>query len=127
MTDISNMPRWEDSGAVWEQVSEGPIQVGTSIHSYIKTLGKTVMFDLRVTEFEANRTFSVEAVAGRTRGTKVSYVLVPVEERKTRLIRVTDAQFHGIAKVLQPFVGLITRRTGDLEARNLKRNLERKR
>jgi uncharacterized membrane protein len=127
MTDISNMLRWEDSGAVWKQVSDGPIQVGSSIQSSIKALGRTVIFDLRVTEFEPNRTFSVEAVAGRTRGTRVSYGLAPVEDGKTRLIRVTDARFHGVLSVLQPFAGLITRRTGDLEARSLKRILERKR
>jgi len=124
MVDISNMPRWEDSRAVWKQMSEGPIQVGTSIQSAITFLGRTVTFDLRITEFEPNRTFSVEVVAGRTKGTKISYLLVPVEGRKTRLSRVTDGRFHGFAKLLQPFVGPITRRTGDLEARNLKRLLE---
>ena len=127
MTDISNMPRWEDSGAVWKQMSEGPIQVGTSIQSSITFLGRTVTFDLRVTEFEPNRVFSVEAVAGRTRGTKVTYLLVPVEDRKTSLSRVTDARSYGIAKVLQPFVGLITKRTGALEARNMKRIMESQR
>ena len=124
MTDISNMPRWEDSGAVWKQMSEGPIEVGTPIQSTITFLGRPVTFDLRVTEFERHRTFSVEAVAGRTRGTKVSYLLTPVGDRKTRLSRVTDARFHGIAKLLQPFVGPITQRTGALEARNLKRIME---
>lgn len=127
MTDISNMPRWEDSGAVWKQMSEGPIQVGTSIQSSITFLGRTVTFDLRVTEFEPNRVFSVEAVAGRTRGTKVTYLLVPVDDRKTTLSRVTDARFHGILKVLQPFAGPITKRTGALEARNVKRIMESQR
>jgi uncharacterized membrane protein len=127
MTDISNMPRWEDSGAVWKQMSAGPIQVGTSIQSSITKLGRTVTFDLRVTEFDPNRTFSVEAVAGRTKGTTVSYLLAPVEAGKTRLSRVTDTRFHGILKVLQPLSGAITKRTGALEARNVKRILESER
>jgi carbon monoxide dehydrogenase subunit G len=127
MTDISNMPRWEDSGAVWKQMSGGPIQVGTPIQSSITKLGRTVTFDLRVTEFEPNRTFSVEAVAGRTRGTTVSYLLVPVGESRTRLSRVTNARFHGILKLLQPLSGAITKRTGALEARNVKRILESER
>ncbi len=84
------------------------------------------MFDLRVTEFEANRLFSFESTTGRTRGTKVSYLLVPVDGRKTKLSRVTDARFHGIAKVMNPFVGPITKRTGELEARNVKRIMESK-
>ena len=127
ITDISNMPRWEDSGAVWKQMSAGPIQVGTSIQSSITKLGRTVTFDLRVTAFDPNKTFSVEAVAGRTKGTTVSYLLAPVETGKTRLSRVTDARFHGILKVLQPLSGAITKRTGALEARNVKRILESER
>jgi uncharacterized membrane protein len=127
MTDISNMPLWEDSRAVWKQMSEGPIQVGTCIQSSITAFGRTLTFDLRVTEFEPNRIFAVEAVAGRTKGTKISYVLAPVESGKTRLSRETDAQFHGIARALQPFAGPITRRTGDLEARNVKRIMESER
>ena len=124
ITDISNMPVWEDSGAVWKQMSEGPIQVGALIQSSISALGRTVTFHLRVIEFEPNRAFSVEAVAGRTKGTKISYLLQPVESGKTRLSRVTDAQFHGIVRALQPFAGFITRRTGDMEARSVKRVME---
>ena len=54
----------------------------------------------------------------------MSYLLAPVGDRKTRLSRGTDARFHGIAKLPQPFVGPITKRTGALEARNLKRIME---
>lgn len=124
MVDISNMPRWEDSRAVWKQQNEGPIQVGTPIQSSITMLGRTVTFDLRVSDFEPNRKFSVEALAGRTKGTNVTYLLAPMEGGKTRLRRVTDARFHGALKVLQPLAGFITNRTGDSEAANLKRILE---
>lgn len=124
MVDVSNMARWEDSGAVWKQMSKGQIQVGTPIQSFITKFGRTVTFDLRVVVFEPNKTFSVEAIAGRTRGTRISYLLAPVDGGKTRLHRVTDARLHGALKVLQPLVGFITRWTGDLEARNLKRLLE---
>jgi uncharacterized protein YndB with AHSA1/START domain len=124
MVDVSNMARWEDSGALWKQTSEGPIQVGTPIQSSITKFGRTVTFDLQVVEFEPNETFSVESVAGRTRGTRISYVLAPVEGGKTRLHRVSDARFQGALQMLQPVAGFITRRTGDLEARNLKRLVE---
>ena len=124
MTDISNLPRWEDSGAVWKQMSEGPIQVGTPIQSSITKLGRTVTFDLRVTEFEPYRTFSVEALAGRARGTSVRYVLTPVTDQQTRLSRETVAQFHGILILLQPLAASITKRTGALEVRNVKRIME---
>ena len=124
MVDVSNMSRWEDSGAVWKLMSEGQIQVGTLIQSSITKFGRTVTFDLRVVDFDPNRALSVEAIAGRTRGTKISYALAPVEGGKTRLHRVTEARFHGALKLLQPLAGSITKRTGDLEARNLKRLLE---
>ncbi len=30
MTDISNMPRWEDSHAEWKPTSDGPIDLGST-------------------------------------------------------------------------------------------------
>jgi hypothetical protein len=124
MVDISNMPRWEDSGAVWIQVSEGPLQAGSLIRSSITALGRTATFELRLAAFDPPRTFSVESMAGITKGTKIEYRLVPIDDRSTEVSRTTDARFHGIAKLLQPVAGMITRRTGRLELRNLKRLLE---
>jgi uncharacterized membrane protein len=110
MIDISNMPEWEDSRAEWKQTSEGPIDSGSTFQSSIRFLGREVKFDLRITEFEPNRTFAVEALNGFGKGTKMSYLMEPVEGGKTRLRRVTEVQLHGLAKVLRPFQAPLTRR-----------------
>lgn len=124
MLDISNMPRWEDSGAVWRQTSVGPIGVDTTFQSSVHLLGRNTLFNLRVTAFEPNRTFTVEAVDGFGRGTKISYVLEPIEARRTRLRRVTEAELHGVASLLRPFAALIVRKTATIEADNVKREME---
>lgn len=88
MLDISNMPKWEDSRAKWSQTSEGPIDVGTTFRSSISILRRQSKYDLRITEFEPNRKFTIEALNGFGRGTKIGYVMEPIEDGKTRLSRV---------------------------------------
>lgn len=124
MLDISNMPRWEDSHAEWKQTSVGPIGVDTTFQSTVHLLGRTTLFNLRVTEFEPNRSFTVETVDGRARGTMISYVLEPLEGRRTKLRRVTEAELHGVVSLLRPFAGLIVGKAASIEANNVKRLVE---
>jgi hypothetical protein len=124
ITDISNMPKWEDSKAVWKQTSDGSIQVGSTIQSAITFLGRTVVFELRVATFDPSEDFTVEAATGRSKGTRISYLMEPVEGRKTRLRRVTDVRFRGLARVMQAVAGPIVRWTGELEVRNLQRLMQ---
>ena len=94
MTDISNMPQWEENQADWKQTSEGPIESGTTFQiisrpSIGRPFGWEMKSNLRITEFEPNRKFATEATSGFLEGTKISYLMEPVEGDKTRLSRVT--------------------------------------
>ncbi len=94
MTDISNMPQWEENQADWKQTSEGPIESGTTFQiisrpSIGRPFGWEMKTNLRITEFEPNRKFATEATSGFLEGTKISYLMEPVEGDKTRLSRVT--------------------------------------
>ena len=124
MIDIANMPKWEDSHAEWKQTSVGPIDVGTTFQSSVRFLGLEVKTDLRITEFEPNRKLAAEAMNGIGKGTKISYLMAPVEVNKTKLSRVTEVHLHGLAKLLQPFQAPLTRWTGGMEANNVKRIVE---
>lgn len=124
MVDISNMPKWEDGRAEWKQTSEGPITIGTTFQSSIRFFGRQFVGNLRITEFEPNRKFSVEGLDTFARGTKITYLMHPVEGGKTRLRRITEVELHGLAKLLRPIQAPIVRRTGELEANNVKRLLE---
>jgi uncharacterized membrane protein len=124
MIDIANMPKWEDSHAEWKQTSSDPIDRGTTFQSSVRFLGLEVKTDLRITEFEPNRKFAVEAVNGFGKGTKISYLLASVEGNKTKLSRVTEVHLHGLAKLLQPIQAPLTRWTGGMEANNVKRIVE---
>ena len=124
MVDISNMPKWEDSGAEWKRTSEGFVGLGATFHFSIHTLGRHVQGNLRIVDFEPNRKFAVEAIDGFGRGTKLTYLMEPVEDTKTRLRRVSDVRLHGLAKLLRPLQGLAVRRAGRIEAENVKHLLE---
>jgi hypothetical protein len=123
MVDSSNMHLWEDSGAHWAQTSEGPVDLDTTFTSSIRKLGREMKTDLRVAEFELNKTFAVEATSGFAKGTRLRYVMASVEGGKTRLNRVTDMRLRGLARLLRPIEG-ITKVTGEMEAKSVKRVME---
>lgn len=124
MLDISNMPRWEDGGAEWRQTSEGPINVGTTFQYSVPILGRHLVGHHIVVEFDPHRKFTVEAIDGFGRGTRISYVMESVEGGKTRLRRLTNVEFHGLAKLLRPFQAMAVKRAGRIEAENVKHLLE---
>src|SRR5207245_7643506 len=114
MTDISNMPQWEENQADWKQTSEGPIDSGTTFQiRYRPSIGRAVGWEmktnLRITEFESNRKFATEATSGFLEGTKISYLMEPVEGDRTRLSRVTEFRFHGLARLMRPFQAPLAR------------------
>jgi len=80
--------------------------------------------NLRITEFEPNRKFATEATSGFLEGTKISYLMEPVEGEKTRLSRVTEFRFHGLARLMRPFQAPLARRDGEVEISGVKRILE---
>jgi Polyketide cyclase / dehydrase and lipid transport len=132
MTDISNMPHWEENQADWKQTSEGPIDAGTTFQtisrpSIGRPFGWEVKTNLRITEFEPNRKFAIEATSGFLEGTKISYLMEPLESEKTRLSRVTEFRFHGLARLMRPFQAPLARRDGGVEVSGVKRILESQR
>jgi hypothetical protein len=122
--DVSNVPHWEDSGAVWKPTTEGPIGSGSTYQSSIRFRRWEYKADLRIVEFEPNSKFSVEALSGFGKGTRITYLMESVDGGRTRLRRVTEMRLHGPAKLLRPLQAPLLRRTGRMEANNLKRILE---
>ncbi len=79
--------------------------------------------ELRVAEFEVDRTFAVEATSGFAKGTRIRYVMAAVDDGSTRLNRVTELRLRGLARLLRPFEA-ISKLTGEMEAKSVKRVME---
>ena len=124
MTDISNKPKWGDVGEEMKQTSEGPFAAGTTLQLSGAFLGRHVTYDLRITEFEPIRKFTAEFTNGFIKGTKVSYLMEPVESGKTKLTRMTEGQLNGLSKILQPFMIRRTRRSSEEDVTKVKHALE---
>ena len=43
MTDISNIPQWEENHADWKQTSEGPNRVGDNLSDHIPTVHRPTL------------------------------------------------------------------------------------
>ena len=129
MTDISNMSQWEENQADWKLTSEGPIDSGATFQivsrpSIGRAFGWEMKTNLRITEFEPNRKFTTEATSGFLEGTRISYLMEPVEGDKTRLSRATEFKFHGLSRLMGPFQAPLARRDGGVEISGVKRILE---
>jgi hypothetical protein len=75
-------------------------------------------------DFELNKKFTAEFTNGFIRGVKVSYIMEAVEGGKTKLARVTEGQFHGLSKILQPFMPRRARQSNEEDVTKVKLAVE---
>jgi hypothetical protein len=124
MTDVSNKPKWGDVGEEMKKTSGGPFGAGTTLQLSGSFLGRHVAYDLRIMDFELNKKFTAEFTNGFIRGVKVSYIMEAVEGGKTKLARVTEGKFHGLSKILQPFMSRRARQSNEEDVTKVKLAVE---
>ena len=64
LTDGRNRSQWDTTVISEEVTSEGPVGVGSTIHTRMLAMGREVDFDWRVTAFEAPTRMSIVSTAG---------------------------------------------------------------
>ncbi|MGD8406286.1 MAG: SRPBCC family protein [Anaerolineales bacterium] len=64
VTDLSNDPQWQSSIESVEQVSDGPIGVGSTWRYETKFLGRKNETEIQMTSYEPPRQSTVKAVSG---------------------------------------------------------------
>ena len=63
-TDGRNRPRWDSTVVFEELTSPGPVGVGSTIHTRMRTMGRESDFDWRVTEFDRPTRMAIVSTAG---------------------------------------------------------------
>jgi uncharacterized membrane protein len=113
---VRNHPRW-DPDMQLEQVSDGPIGVGTIIHRRNTHSGTPIEGTMQVVEFEPNRAFGVviHDGASETRG----WVTFQAEsDERTKLT--ISAEFVDMDESMESVIAPLMQRS----ARNIKRLIE---
>jgi hypothetical protein len=125
MTDLSNSPRWTQSGSTLHQTSAGPLGVGSTIESRRRLLGR---FDIKsqalvLTKVEPNRVFSYTGKVPLIRLGDSRFVFESTEEG-TRLTWSSEGELAWAVRWLQPAFDRLVRWGQGIELANIKRLIE---
>lgn len=99
-----NLDKWFvlRPGEVVKKTSEGPIAIGSTGRLTGQFARQNVAFDVRVTEFEPEKKITIEYTSGSFKGSRKTYLLEPLEAGgRTRLIHISEGEFHGFWRVLE--------------------------
>lgn len=113
LAEFENIPKWNYAIAETNQLSDGPVGVGT-IYRQVRTQPSMSEETFEVTEFEPSRRLAIRGGFGPLEGT-MTYDLEP-DDGGTRLTNSADLEGHGLAKIAAP---LASGRISEAVAANL--------
>jgi uncharacterized protein YndB with AHSA1/START domain len=121
ITDPGNLPEWQGTATV-EQLTPGPVGVGTRFREVRQLLGRRVESISEVSAYEPDRRFDLRIVSGPA----------PVDDRwafeavdgGTRVHFSTEGRAPRLLRPLEPVLAMILRRRREAHHRRLKRALE---
>jgi len=122
-TDLSKVPKWDTHVLEAKQTSAGPLGLGATLELREKIENIITTQSQRVTEYEPNRKFSVEATSGPGKGTMITFGMETVEG-KTRFTSSDNVRLNGFYNLVGPFVTRMLRKAVANSVGNVKRILE---
>ncbi len=122
VTDPAKLPEWQTNTAEVEQITDGPVRVGTRLREVHMGFGRRLEQVVEVAEYQPPRCFALKVLSGS----------LPIDGRwdfepdagGTRLTLTVEGRVAGWLRVLQPLVAVATRRQMLAHHRRLKRTLE---
>jgi hypothetical protein len=120
--DIANDRLWQTTLAESEQLTDGPMGVGTKVREVRHFLGLRIELAWEVTEFEPNRRSAIKGVSGPV-PLSGGYHLEPIDA-ETRFTVRGELDAHGLFKLAEPVFARITARELEANLGHLKDLLE---
>ncbi len=113
ISDFTNAPKWGlwDEGK-GEQTSEGPVGVGTTFQWWEKYLGKRMVYDLQITEWEPNKKFTFWVPKLATGEPGIFVARLESMEGKTRLAMDVGFEASGLRKLIRSLFAYGVKREG---------------
>ncbi|OGO56928.1 MAG: hypothetical protein A2Z32_00960 [Chloroflexi bacterium RBG_16_69_14] len=105
---VDTMPEWRGDVSEAEQLTDGPLGVGTRIRAGGKVLGRPIGLVVEVTELEPGARFAYKPVSGTLRTHNV-YAFEP--DAGGTVVTLTDEiELDGILGLFEPLLGAMVRR-----------------
>ena len=119
---VDTMPEWRGDVSEAEQITEGPLAVGTRIRAGGKVLGRPIGIVIEVTELEPGARFGYRPVSGPLR---THNVYTFESEAGGTLVTLThDIELSGIFGLFEPLMARMVRRQYGANLGRLKAVLE---
>jgi uncharacterized protein YndB with AHSA1/START domain len=121
-SDYRTMPEWRGGVSEAEQLTDGPVGVGTRIRGGGKVLGRPIGVVIEVTALEPGSRFAYRGAAGPLR----THNILTFESVAggTQVTHTDDIELGGILGLLEPLMGRMVRRGNEADLGRLKAILE---
>jgi carbon monoxide dehydrogenase subunit G len=123
ITDPNNDSLWQAWTLETEQISEGPVDVGTTLRSTAKMLGRRIEVTMEVTENDPPHRQCVRITSGPIPAFGC-YQLEPADGGSTRFTQTFEGEVGGFFRLAEPVVGRVIGRQTDADIATLKDLLE---
>jgi uncharacterized protein YndB with AHSA1/START domain len=120
--DPKKQPLWQTGSVESEQISEGPVGVGTTFRGVGHFLGRRIEGTSEITHYEPNRRVDIKMALGPME-LEESDIFEPVGDG-TRVTFILEGESGGFFKLAEPLVIRMTQREYQKSLENLKDLLE---
>jgi uncharacterized protein YndB with AHSA1/START domain len=121
LADAGNLRAWQTDLVENEQLTEGPIRVGTRFREVRRTGPRQSKIQAEITAFEPNKRFATKTVMGPQ--ATVSYAF-NAENDGTRLTYQFALQTSGFMRLMEPVIAGSIKKDAEADFQKLKRILE---
>jgi hypothetical protein len=122
LTDTSKQPSWQSDLIKCEQLSDGPMHVGTCIREVRRLGRRPTAYEAEVIDYEPNKRFALQVMTGIH--AQPSYTFA-VEDGGTRLRYQFVMCANGMMRLLEPLIARSMRKQSVSDFGRLKGILER--
>ena len=122
ITNFENNPTWQDGMKMCEFTTEPPLQVGSRYKQVAEFMGREIISEFEVQEYEPNQMIYFQSISG----TFPIRIRRSVEQqgRATRVSAIIEGDPDGLMKLFSPFVRRMMRNSIEADYQRLKLLLE---
>jgi carbon monoxide dehydrogenase subunit G len=118
---FSSAAEWDPGVVEAEDLTGGPLRVGSAFRLVVKVLGRRMPLRYEITEMETDRRVVLEAPSSTFRS--VDEITFEPRGTGTRVTYDADLRLRGLARIADPLLRLAFRRIGDAAAAGLREHL----
>lgn len=123
VADMSNNTAWQQGQVRCDWTSDPPIAIGSTYDQEARFLGRAIVSNFEVTEFEPGRRIRIVSTGG-TMDIDVTRTVTPVEDGGCRVGAIVRGDAPGPMKLLGPLLPVMVRASVRKDYRRLKELLE---